>query len=87
METVKSPSALRESLFVLSDILQDALDIITEAKHYLDHKDESAPNGAFAYILRPDAPPEKVPLHIIKAARDHIEEAMCDTVQGTDAAE
>ena len=84
VESVKSPSALRESLYVLSDILQDALDIIIEAKHYLEHKDESAPNGAYAYILRPDAPPERVPLHIIKAARDYAEEVQLNASNDTD---
>lgn len=84
VESVKSPSALRESLCILNDILLDALDTVTEAKHYLDHRDESAPNGAFAYIIRPDAPPEKVPLHIIKAARDYAEEVQLNASDDTD---
>lgn len=84
METVKSPAQLAECLTMLSNILCDAMDIITEAECYLRH---SAPTTTDSYciLVRPDGPPERVPVSIIKAISKTREEANNDGVQGTDA--
>lgn len=84
MESVKSPAALEESLCVLSDILLDALDIVTEAKEYFKHKDPSADPSGYAYIIRPDKAPEKVPLRIIRMIKDHTEEVQSNASNDTD---
>ncbi len=69
VNSVKSPTAMKESLQILYDILIDAIDLIVECKQYLTYRDGSDASG-YAYILRPNAPPEKVPLRIVRAISD-----------------
>ncbi len=86
VETVKSPAELKTTLDVLYDILIDALDHIADCKAYLQHRDETRYATA-AFIVRPDRPPERITVEVMRKIDSLREEATADGVQTADPAQ
>lgn len=86
MDSVKSPAELKESLSVLYDILIDALDLIAEARAYLQNRDQTRYTTA-AFLVRPDRPPERITVEVMRKLDDLREEAENDGLPTAETAE
>ncbi len=86
VDSVKSPAELKTALDILYDILIDALDHIAECKAYLQHRDETRYNTA-AFIIRPDRPPERITVEVMRKIDAMREGESGDGVQSTDSTE
>ena len=83
---MKSPAELKESLSVLYDILIDALDLIAEAKTYLHNRDQTRYTTA-AFLVRPDRPPERITVEVMRKLDDLREEEQSNGLHAADPAE
>lgn len=86
MDSVKSPAELKTTLDVLYDILIDALDHIADAKAYLQHRDQTRYTTA-AFIVRPDRPPERITVEVMRKIDEMREEATDNGLHAADPAE
>ena len=86
MDSVKSPAELKTTLDILYDILIDALDHIAEARAYLHNRDQTRYTTA-AFLVRPDRPPERITVEVMRKLDDLREEAENDGVPTADTAE
>lgn len=86
MDSVKSPTELKTTLDILYDILIDALDHIADCKAYLQHRDESRYTTA-AFIVRPDRPPERITVEVMRKLDSLREEANNNGLHAADTAE
>ena len=86
VDSVKSPAELKTALDILYDILIDALDHVAECKAYLQHRDETRYSTA-AFIIRPDRPPERITVEVLRKIDALTEEGNGDAVQNTDPTE
>lgn len=83
MDAVKSPAELRTTLDILYDILIDALDHIAECKAYLQNRDETRYNTV-AFLVRPDRPPERITVEVMRKLDTLREEANSDGLETAD---
>ena len=86
MDSVKSPAELKVALSVLYDILIDAIDHITECRTYLQHRDETRYTTA-AYLVRPDRPPERITVEVMRKLDGLREEVADNGLHATDTAQ
>lgn len=86
MDSVKSPAELKVTLDILYDILIDALDHIAECRTYLQYRDETRYTTA-AFLVRPDRPPERITVEVMRKLDDLREEATENGLHAADPAE
>lgn len=86
MDSVKSPAELKTTLDILYDILIDALDHIAECKAYLQHRDQTRYTTA-AFLVRPDRPPERITVEVMRKLDSLREEATADGLHAANPAE
>lgn len=86
VDSVKSPAELKTTLDILYDILIDALDHIAECKAYLQNRDETRYTTA-AFLVRPDRPPERITVEVMRKIDDLREEANGNGLHAADSAE
>lgn len=84
MDSVKSPAELKATLNILYDILIDAIDHIVECKAYLQHRDETRYTTA-AFLVRPDRPPERITVEVMRKLDSLREEAADNGLHATEA--
>ena len=86
VDSVKSPAELKTTLDILYDILIDALDHIAECKAYLQYRDETRYTTA-AFLIRPDRPPERITVEVMRKLDDLREEVTDNGLQAAETAE